>query len=89
MSTSTNSSPEKYPWQELAGYETAMDVAWNFAYEIKRKAAKPLPKAKQNQWDAEQALDWTIEIDPSQPIIDETRNFFLRMPFFRSCRDAA
>ena len=74
MSTSTNSSPEKYPWQELAGYETAMDVAWNFSYEINSEKLRNLySKAKQNQWDAETQLDWSIEIDPSKPIVGEDR----------------
>ena len=74
MSTSNNSSPQKYPWQELAGYETAMDVAWNFSYEINSEKLRNLySKAKQNQWDAETQLDWSIEIDPSKPIVGEDR----------------
>ena len=84
MSTSTNSSPEKYPWQELAGYETAMDVAWNFSYEINSEKLRNLySKAKQNQWDAETQLDWSIEIDPSKPIVGEDRFPFLKLPFFQ------
>ena len=44
----------RYPWQERAGYETAMDVAWNFSYEINSEKLRNLySKAKQNQWDAE------------------------------------
>ena len=85
MSTNPENTPSaRYPWQELAGYETAMDVAWNFSYEIDSEKLRNLySKAKQNQWDAERQLDWSVEIDPSKPIVGEDRFPFLRIPFFQ------
>src|SRR4030095_16685027 len=84
---STNVEPistERYPWQELAGYETAMDVAWNFSYEIDSTTLRNLyAKAKQNQWDAETQLVWSVAIDPSKPIVGESRFPFMRVPFFQ------
>jgi hypothetical protein len=74
----------RHPWQELAGYQTPMDVAWNFSYEIDIQKLRNLySKAKQNQWDGERQLDWSIEIDPSQPIVGEDRFMFHKVPFFQ------
>ena len=54
--------------------ETPMEVCWQFDYEIDLPKLKNLyAKAKQHQWDAEQALDWDQEIDPSKPLIDESQ----------------
>jgi hypothetical protein len=74
----------RHPWQELARYQTPMDIAWNFSYEIDIEKLRNLySKAKQNQWDGETYLDWSIEIDPSQPIVGEDRFFFHQIPFFQ------
>jgi hypothetical protein len=84
--TTTTATPatERQPWQGLAGYETPMDIAWNFSYEIDNEKLKNLySKAKQSQWDAESQLDWSVEIDPSKPIVGEDRFPFLRVPFFQ------
>ncbi len=37
-----------------------------------------------SQWDGAQALDWSIEIDPSKPLIDESRFGFEQLDFFRA-----
>jgi len=80
----TAPDPNRFPWQELANYATPMDIAWNFSYDIDNEKLRTLySKAKQNQWDAEQHLDWSIEIDPSQPIVGEDRFMFHRAPFFQ------
>jgi hypothetical protein len=39
---------------------------------------------KRAQWDAKQDLDWSIEIDPSRPLIDEDAFGFKNLPFFRA-----
>lgn len=71
-------------WTASQAFKAPMEVCWQFDYEISQeKLGNLYRKAKQAQWDAEQQLDWSVTIDPSQPIIDETRNFFLRMPFFK------
>jgi hypothetical protein len=70
--------------RQIDAFKAPMEVCWQFDYAISHEKLDNLyRKAKQAQWDAEQQLDWSIEIDPSKPIIDEERNFFLRMPFFK------
>jgi hypothetical protein len=65
-------------------YATPMNVAWNFSYEIDIEKLRALySKAKQHQWDGEVHLDWSIEIDPSKPIVGEDRLFFHQLPFFQ------
>ena len=76
--------PEHHPWQQLAAYDTTMDVAWNFSYEIDIEKLRNLySKAKQNQWDGERDLDWSIQIDPSKPIVGQDRFMFHSIPFFQ------
>ena len=87
MSTNHETQPvatQHHHCQELAPSETPMDIAWNFSYEIENQKLKNLyAKAKQNQWDAQTQLDWSVEIDPSRPIVGEDRFPFLRVPFFQ------
>jgi len=76
--------PIHHPWQQLASYEAPMDIAWNFSYEIDIEKLRSLySKAKQNQWDGERQLDWSIEIDPSKPIVGQERFMFHSVPFFQ------
>jgi len=71
-------------WQILDTYKTPMEIAWQFDYAIDIEKLRNLySKAKQNQWDGEQQLDWSIEVDPSKPIVGEDRFAFLRMPFIQ------
>ncbi len=58
-------------WQEPHIYETPMEIAWQFKYIMGQEKLENLyAKAKQSQWDADEQLDWSIEIDPSKPLID-------------------
>ena len=44
------------PFPELDSYSSPMEIAWQFDYEIDAAKLKNLySKAKQRQWDAEQA----------------------------------
>jgi hypothetical protein len=71
-------------WQVLDTYKTPMEIAWQFDYAIDIEKLRNLySKAKQNQWDGEQKLDWSTEVDPSKPIVGEDRFMFLRMPFMQ------
>ena len=71
-------------WQTTDIMKTPMEICWQFDYEIdQEKLANLYSKSKQLQWDAEQDLDWTIPIDPSKPIVDQTRNGFDRLPLFQ------
>ncbi len=74
----------KLDWQVLDTYKTPMEIAWQFDYAIGIEKLRNLySKAKQNQWDGEQKLDWSIEIDPSKPIVGEDRFMFHKVPFFQ------
>jgi hypothetical protein len=62
-------------WETADVLKTPMEVCWQFDYSIDHEKLHNLySKSKRMQWDAEQDLDWTIEIDPSKPIVDESRN---------------
>jgi hypothetical protein len=70
--------------QSLDTYATPMEIAWQFDYAIDIQKLRNLySKAKQNQWDGEQQLDWSTEVDPSKPIVGEDRFMFHRVPFFQ------
>ena len=50
---------------------TPMEITWQFDYEIDLQKLRNLySKSKQRQWDAEVDIDWSIEIDPSKPLVD-------------------
>jgi hypothetical protein len=71
-------------WTQTDMFKAPMEVCWQFDYEIsQQKLLNLYRKAKQTQWDADQQLDWSVEIDPSQPIIDQNAHMFLRLPFFQ------
>ncbi len=62
-------------------YKTPMEICWQFDYSIDIEKLRNLySKAKQNQWDGEQHLDWDTPIDPSKPIMDEGRHMLNRLP---------
>ncbi len=80
---STQAAP-KQDWQTIFDYKTPMEIAWNFDYDIDIEKLKNLyTKAKQFQWDADERLDWSVEVDPSKPIVGEDRFQFHRVPFFQ------
>jgi hypothetical protein len=80
----TQPVPPRLDWQVLDTYKTPMEIAWQFDYEIGIEKLRNLySKAKQNQWDGEQKLDWSTEVDPSKPIVGEDRFMFHRVPFFQ------
>ncbi len=80
----TSQTAPAVDWQKLDGYRTPMEVAWQFDYEIDIEKLRNLySKAKQNQWDAEEKLDWSIEVDPSKPIVGEDRFIFHKVPFIQ------
>jgi hypothetical protein len=68
----------------LESYTSPMEIAWQFDYEIEIEKLRELySKAKRTQWDAETKLDWSIEVDPSKPIVGEDRFIFLKLPFIQ------
>ncbi len=68
----------------LDTFETPMEISWQFDYASGVERLRNLyAKAKRYQWDAEQEIDWTLEVDPSRPIVDEDRFGFDDIPFFQ------
>ena len=71
-------------WETTDILATPMEICWQFDYDIGiEKLRKLYTKSKQAQWDAEQDLDWSYEIDPSKPLVDESRFAFDRIPLFK------
>ena len=49
-----------------------MEICWQFDYAIDVEKLRNLyAKAKEQQWNAERDLDWSVALDPSRPIVDE------------------
>jgi hypothetical protein len=64
-------------------YKTPLEIAWQFDYDVEVEKLRALySKSKRLQWDAERDLDWSLEVDPARPIIEEERFGFAMMPFF-------
>lgn len=65
-------------------YKSTMDVAWRFDYEMTNEKVEDLyNRAKQNQWDAMEILDWDHEVDPSKPLIGGADSVYSEMSFFK------
>ncbi|MDG1399566.1 MAG: ferritin-like domain-containing protein [Candidatus Binatia bacterium] len=65
-------------------FDASMSVAWQFNYDIELESLQSLySKAKQNQWDGEEALDWSVEIDPSKPLMAESQLPLKDLPLFQ------
>ena len=80
-----NTSP--VDWTAADAFRAPMEVCWQFDCEISlEKLGNLYSKAKRSQWDAEEQIDQSIEIDPSGSIVDAQRNFFLRLPSSSACR---
>ena len=71
-------------WDTAEILRTPMEICWQFDYAIDKEKLKNLyTKSKQLQWDAEQHLDWQLEIDPSKPLVDESRNGMDKIPILQ------
>ncbi len=72
-------------WQTAEVLKAPMEVCWQFDYSIGIDKLRNLySKSKQAQWDAEVDLDWSYEIDPSRPLIDEDRFGLEQLPFMKA-----
>jgi len=81
MPTPTTDTTRTTKWETADVLTTPMEVCWSFDYEIGIEKLRGLySKAKQNQWDAERDIDWSLPIDPSKPLIDEGQFIFNRLP---------
>jgi hypothetical protein len=71
-------------WETTDVFAIPMEICWRFDYAIDSAKLKNLySKSKRLQWDAEQDLDWSTPIDPSKPILDESRNGLDRIPILQ------
>ncbi|MEE2665245.1 MAG: ferritin-like domain-containing protein [Myxococcota bacterium] len=71
-------------WQNTDLIKSPMEICWQFEYALDVDKLENLyKKAKQRQWDADERLDWSIEIDPSKPIVDERQNRLMQLSVFQ------
>jgi len=76
-------------WETAEVLKSPMEICWQFDYAIGSQKLKSLySKSKRQQWDAERDIDWSVEIDPSRPLIDEGRFGMDRLPFFQKLPQA-
>ena len=70
-------------WETADVLNSPMDIVWQFDYAIQSDKLKNLyKKSKQMMWDADVDIDWSVEIDPSKPIVGDSRLQFDKIPFF-------
>ncbi|MBT5192541.1 MAG: ferritin-like domain-containing protein [Rhodospirillaceae bacterium] len=75
--TSTPSTPDDF-------YDNAMQIAWKFSYDVSDRRLEALyRRAKKNQWDSDELLDWDQTVDSSRPLVNEAQNTYCRMPFYQ------
>ncbi len=85
MADGSQSTPRSAGTESRDVLTTPMEICWQFDYAIGIEKLRNLyAKAKRDQWNAEQDLDWSLEIDPSKPIVDEERFGFDNIPFIRT-----
>jgi hypothetical protein len=72
-------------WETADILQAPMEICWQFAYDIDSDKLQALySKAKQYQWDADADLDWSIQVDPSRPIMqDDIIGGVMRVPLVK------
>jgi len=72
-------------WQTAEVLKVPMEICWQFDYCIDANKLKTLySKAKKNQWDAEQDIDWQQEVDPSRQIIGADAMGMFNVPLIQN-----
>ncbi len=72
-------------WETAEILKSPMEICWQFDYDIDSQKLKSLySRSKQAQWDAERDIDWSTPIDPSRPLIDESRFGLEQLDFFKA-----
>src|SRR5262245_18166931 len=65
--------------------EASLDVTYNWGYEETRRELRELyRKAKRAQWDADERLDWTTDVDIERQAIPEVMDPLFGSDFYRS-----
>ncbi|MDD9944058.1 MAG: ferritin-like domain-containing protein [Myxococcales bacterium] len=55
--------------EDASNSNAPMEISWQFDYLFDSDKLKSLySKAKRDQWDAEQDIDWDLQVDPSRPL---------------------
>jgi hypothetical protein len=61
-----------------------IDAVWDWSYLIGQAKLEQLyAKAKQAQWNADVAIDWTLPVDPGGKLLDSERVAILKLDFFK------
>ena len=82
--TSTAAAAGDDAWKESHIYDTEMSIAWQFRYLMSQEKLENLySKAKEGQWNADNELDWSIEIDPSKPLLDDQLSGLMRLSIIK------
>lgn len=70
--------------ERVDAFEASLQIAWQFDYDVDIDKLRNLySKAKRCQWNAEEDVDWSVPIDPSRPIVDESQFVFSRLPLWQ------
>jgi hypothetical protein len=87
MSTMTkpNGDPSSFDvWDSMHRYTAESEFTWQFHYKACIDKLENLyGKAKEAQWNSDEVLDWSQEIDPSKPLLDEQTSALLAIPIIR------
>jgi hypothetical protein len=68
-------------WEKADILKSPMQVCWQFDYEIHMDKLKNLyTKSKKMMWDSDVDIDWSLEIDPSKPLVGGQRLEFEKVP---------
>jgi hypothetical protein len=68
-------------WEQADVLESPMQICWQFDYEIHLDKLKNLyTKSKKMMWDSDVDIDWSLEIDPSKPLVGGDQLEFEKVP---------
>ncbi len=68
-------------WEQADVLESSMQICWQFDYEIHLDKLQNLyTKSKKMMWDSDVDIDWSLEIDPSKPLVGGDQLEFEKIP---------
>jgi hypothetical protein len=76
-------------WETADILQAPMEVCWQFDYEIRMEKLQNLyTKSKKMMWDSDVDIDWSVEIDPSKPLVGGQRLEFEKIPVLAKLSDS-
>ena len=76
-------------WEQADILKSPMQICWQFDYEIHIDKLRNLyTKSKKMMWDSDVDIDWSLEIDPSKPLVAGDRREFDKIPVFAKLSDS-